>query len=82
MMINNNHSICSFFSNYPTVRVKQDKDGADEGVMGTIALQQNVILSTQPIAGFDWSPDKTGLAVCTAFDQTLRVLIVTKLKTL
>ena len=70
------------FSNYPTMRVKQDKEGVDEGVIGTISLQQNVTLSTQPIAGFDWSPDKLGLAVCTSFDQTLRVLIVTKLNTL
>ena len=52
------------------------------GVAGSVNLLQNVTLSTQPISTFDWSPDKEGLAVCTAFDQTMRVLIVTKLKTL
>ena len=50
-------------SSYPSKRVMQDKDGVDLGVAGTISLLQNVTLSTQPICGFDWSPDKTGLAM-------------------
>lgn len=37
------------------------------------------ILSTQPINSFDWSPDKDGLAVMSCLDQTVRVIIVTKL---
>ena len=49
------------------------------GVAGTVNLLQNVTMSTQSISSFDWSPDKEGLCVCTAFDQTLRVLITTKL---
>ena len=69
-------SICS---NYPNQRVKKDSEGREEGVAGSVSLLQNVTLSTQPITGFDWSPDKLGLAVCTSFDQMLRVLIVTKL---
>ena len=75
--------MCEFFrySTYPAQRVTQDSDGVDEGVMGTISLLQNVTMSTQPISSFDWSPDKQGLCVCTSFDQTLRVLIVTKLNT-
>ena len=36
-------------------------------------------ISTQPISCFDWSADKEGLAVCGAFDQMMRVMIVTKL---
>ena len=52
------------------------------GVAGSINLQQNATLSTQPISSLDWSPDKEGLAVCTSFDQQLRVVIVTKLKTI
>lgn len=64
---------------YPPKRVNTDKDGLEEGVMGELNKLQNVALSTQPIASFDWSPDKEGLAVCTSFDQALRVLIVTKL---
>ncbi|MEQ2210208.1 hypothetical protein XENOCAPTIV_009815 [Xenoophorus captivus] len=39
----------------------------------------NVNLSTQPIASLDWSPDKQGLCLCSGFDQSVRVLIVTKL---
>ena len=46
---------------------------------GTVSLLQNVTLSTQPIASLDWSTDKQGLCVCSSFDQSLRVLIVTKL---
>ena len=49
------------------------------GVAGTVNLLQNVTLSSQPIASLDWSPDKQGLCVCSAFDQSVRVLIVTKL---
>lgn len=69
-------------SSYPDKRVRQDAEGVDQGVMGTLQLQQSVTLSTQPICGFSWCPDKTGLCVCTSFDQTVRVLIVTKLNTL
>jgi len=52
------------------------------GVPGSLQLLQNVGLSTQPLSSFDWSPDKSGLAVCTAFDQTLRVVVSTKLNTI
>ena len=51
----------------------QDADGVDMGVSGSLNLLQNVTLSTQPISGFDWSPDKMGLCVATSFDQTLRI---------
>ncbi|XP_077995639.1 dynein axonemal assembly factor 10-like [Glandiceps talaboti] len=64
---------------YPGKRSKEDKDGVEEGVPGSVQLLQNAVIATQPVASFDWSPDKAGLAVCTGFDQTLRVLIVTKL---
>lgn len=53
----------------------------DVGVAGSVNLLQNVTLSTQPIASLDWSPDKQGLCVCSSFDQSVRVLIVTKLNT-
>ncbi|KAH0795703.1 WD repeat-containing protein 92 [Histomonas meleagridis] len=36
-------------------------------------------LSTQPISSFDWHPDKEGLAITSAFDQTVRILYVTHL---
>ena len=48
----------TFFSSYPAKRVKQDSDGLDVGVMGSISMLQNSTLSTQPIHSFDWSPDK------------------------
>jgi hypothetical protein len=59
-----------------------DDDGTEVGVIGDVSKLQNSQLSDQPVSGFDWSPDKTGLAVCTAFDQKIRLVIVTKLNTL
>jgi len=72
-------SLCLWKYEYPGKRKTEDKEGMEMGVMGTLKKLQNMTLSTQPIASFDWSPDKEGLAVCTSFDQMLRVLIVTKL---
>jgi hypothetical protein len=71
-----------YFSNYPAKRWKEDSDKLKEGVMGSITSLQTATLSTQPISTFDWSPDKLGLGVCTSFDQTIRVVIATKLSTL
>nr|CAD7260542.1 unnamed protein product [Timema shepardi] len=67
------------WNNYPEKRTKEDGGGDLVGVAGSVSLLQNVTLSSQPISSFDWSPDKQGLAVCTAFDQTVRVIIATKL---
>jgi len=67
---------------YPSKRVETDSDGVEKGVAGHVSLQQNVTLSTQPISSFDWSPDKAGLAVSSSFDQTLRVIVVTRLGSL
>ncbi|KAF4090007.1 hypothetical protein AMELA_G00044830 [Ameiurus melas] len=64
---------------YPEKRSEKDGDGVHRGVAGTLNLLQNITLSTQPIASLDWSPDKQGLCVCASFDQSVRVLIVTKL---
>ncbi|XP_030604101.1 dynein axonemal assembly factor 10 [Archocentrus centrarchus] len=64
---------------YPAQRSKKDSDGVDVGVAGSVNLLQNATLSSQPIASLDWSPDKQGLCVCSGFDQSVRVLIVTKL---
>jgi hypothetical protein len=71
-----------FASNYPPNRVAKDNEGKEKGVPGALQLLQNVGLSTQPLSSLDWSPDKIGLGVSTAFDQTLRVIVVTKLNTL
>jgi len=69
-------------SNYPSRRVTSDADGDEMGIMGTTSLLQNTTLCTQPISSLDWSPDKQGIGVCTSFDQTIRVIMVTKLNTL
>lgn len=49
------------------------------GVAGSVELLAHKPLSSQPIASFDWSPDKEGLFVCSSFDQCVRVGVVTKL---
>jgi WD40 repeat protein len=64
---------------YPSSRVTQDDKNVPIGVIGSVNLLQNSILSTQPVASLDWHPDKIGLCVCCSFDQTARVCIVTKL---
>ncbi|KAH9507210.1 WD repeat-containing protein 92 [Bulinus truncatus] len=82
MTLGGNGSLNLWKYSYPSSRSRKDTDGLDVGIAGTVDLLQNVTLSTQPISSFDWSPDKIGLSVCTAFDQTLRVIICTKLNTL
>uniref|UniRef100_A0A3P8UJL4 Dynein axonemal assembly factor 10 n=1 Tax=Cynoglossus semilaevis TaxID=244447 RepID=A0A3P8UJL4_CYNSE len=64
---------------YPRQRCKKESNGVEVGVAGTVNLLQNVTVSTQPIASLDWNTDKRGLFLCSGFDQTVRVLIVTKL---
>lgn len=67
---------------YPDRRVLEDADGNKEGVAGKLQMVSAVTLSSQPVHSFDWHPDKLGLAVAGAFDQSVRVLITTKLNTL
>lgn len=69
-------------SNYPEKRSMTQQDGTEVGVAGSLTLLQNIGLSSQPASAFDWSPDKAGLACTSAFDQTVRVLITTKLNTI
>ncbi|KAG5867463.1 hypothetical protein JTB14_028005 [Gonioctena quinquepunctata] len=72
-------SLCLWKYNYPSRRVEKDSDSIPYGVVGEMSLLQHCTLSDQPITAFDWCVDKIGLSVCSAFDQTLRVLITTKL---
>ena len=65
--------------NYPAKRVIEDEMQHKKGVVGSLTLLNDKNLSTQPIASFDWSPDKTGLGVMACLDQTCKVIIVTKL---
>ncbi|CAG0897899.1 unnamed protein product [Darwinula stevensoni] len=74
-------SLCLWKYSYPASRVQDSSDGNQEGVMGAVNLLQNANIAAQPICGFEWNHDKLGLAACTAFDQTIRVIIVTKLNT-
>ncbi|KAJ3413444.1 WD repeat-containing protein 92 [Chytridiales sp. JEL 0842] len=66
--------------NYPGERSRKDaKQEYDEGVPGTITKLNTASVAEQPVSSFDWSPDKAGLFVSTAFDQQVRVGMVTKL---
>lgn len=64
---------------YPDKRFTENSDGIKTGVAGTLEMLSATTISQQPIHCFDWCPERTGLAVCGAFDQTVRVLITTHL---
>ncbi|XP_073971802.1 dynein axonemal assembly factor 10 [Rhodnius prolixus] len=65
--------------NYPEKRTRPDGEGVNMGVVGELSLLQNYTLSSQPISTFHWSSAKQGLALATSFDQTFRIVFVTKL---
>ena len=67
---------------YPEKRVQTLDNDEKIGVVGKVTKLQESTLGDQPISGFDWSRDKTGLGVCTGFDQKIRLVITTKLNTL
>ena len=67
---------------YPQQRKIKEKDGHEKGVLGEVQLLQKKTFSTQPVASFDWNAEKEGLAVMGLLDQTVRVLICTKLNLL
>mmetsp|Transcript_10060 Transcript_10060/g.7553 ORF Transcript_10060/g.7553 Transcript_10060/m.7553 type:complete len:103 (+) Transcript_10060:771-1079(+) len=64
---------------YPTNRCIKDMDGIDVGVAGKVELLNEKQVAEQPIVSLDWNVDKTGLAVICALDQTVKVVIATKL---
>jgi len=67
---------------YPDQRFIVDDKGYKKGVMGEVKLLSNQTmsaLSTQPIVSWDWHEDKTGLACMASLDQTIQVVVVTKL---
>lgn len=67
---------------YPGKRFKEVKDEEPVGVAGEVVELSRASLSTQPISSFHWNRDKMGLCLTTAFDQQIRVAIVTKLNTI
>ncbi|KAK7082856.1 WD repeat-containing protein 92 [Halocaridina rubra] len=77
-----NGSILLWKYSYPVSRSKKLSDGSEVGVSGETVLLQNATITGQPITSHDWSQDKIGLSACTGLDQTLRVVIHTKLNTL
>eukprot|EP01018_Ginkgo_biloba_P006858 Gb_33425 [translate_table: standard] len=79
MVLGGDGSLSLYKYSYPTQRTIKDQDGRPYGVMGKVNLLASKILSTQPVACFDWSPDKEGLAVLGSFDQCIRVAVITKL---
>lgn len=64
---------------YPDTLTDKDAEGREVGNIGSVELLNARVLASQPIVAFDWHPDKEGLAVAAALDQTVRVFIVTKL---
>jgi len=67
---------------YPSKRTAKDPEGRLKGVPGTVELMNSRVIGTQPVVSFDWSPDKAGLACLAALDQTVRVIVTTKLERL
>lgn len=60
---------------YPARRETQHPDGSLRGVVGEINRISSTQLSTQPINSWDWHAERKGLAVCTSFDQCVRVVV-------
>ena len=65
--------------NYPTERRLEDAEGQMKGVIGSLELLNDKKTSQQPSIALDFSPAKIGLAVQAALDQTLKIILFTKL---
>eukprot|EP00127_Corallochytrium_limacisporum_P003928 Clim_evm13s155 gene=Clim_evmTU13s155 len=78
MTTGGNGSIFLYRYNYPDKRKSKDKKGVDKGVAGTLELLNNAKISDQPVSTWDWHHQKPGLAVCSSFDQSFRVVLVTR----
>jgi len=64
---------------YPANRTINDDNDLPVGVTGRLEMLNEKILAQQPIVSVDWNPDKFGLGCSCALDQTVKVLIATKL---
>eukprot|EP01083_Nonionella_stella_P016840 47000_1 len=70
---------------YPDKRHIEDQKGYKKGVMGEVKLLSDhtlSTLSTQPIVSWDWNTNKTGLACMASLDQSIQIVIITKLNKL
>jgi WD repeat-containing protein 92 len=66
--------------NYPMKRVIRGSDGTDTGVAGSLTSVAHADhITSQPVIGFDWHPDKRGLGIMASVDQTVRVVLCTGL---
>lgn len=65
--------------NYPPDRALQHADNKMKGVAGSIEELNKVKVGDQPISAIDWHRHREGLLCCCGFDQTVRVMVVTKL---
>ena len=57
--------------NEPTQRSVMDENNIPKGVISSLSILNTKDITTQPIVGFDWHPDKLGLATLIALDQTV-----------
>lgn len=64
---------------YPTERSLKDSEGRMRGIIGSVELLNQKDICQQPVDSFDWHRDKLGLAVLCGLDQTVKVLLATKL---
>ena len=65
---------------YPNQRQVKDAEGITQGVVGHMELLNDRKTAQQPVVGLDFNTGKTGLAIQAALDQTVKVLIFTKLE--
>jgi hypothetical protein len=66
--------------NYPSQRSLKDSEGKERGVMGKLELLNQRDICQQPVSAFDWNKSKIGLGVLCGLDQTVKILITTKLE--
>jgi hypothetical protein len=64
---------------YPPQRSVKDEQGVEKGVAGSVTLLNEAKLGDQPIHALDFHPLKEGLGVVASFDQSVKVVMVTKL---
>jgi len=64
---------------YPASRNIKDANDLPVGVTGRLELLNEKKLAEQPIVAVDWHQDKFGLGCACALDQTVKVIICTKL---
>ena len=64
---------------YPQNRSLKDENDLPIGVVGRVELLNEKKIADQPIVALDWNVDKLGLGCVVALDQTVKVIICTKL---